>query len=128
MIEQACPLFVPLVEEGFIHDSITEQVAERYLADIKKAGVSTVILGCTHYPVLKDDLHKVLGSRVKLIESGEVLARQLSDLFQANILSKESANSRQIRVCITDLTDHFERLAHYLMDPEPIGKLEKVVL
>ncbi|MFP5386828.1 MAG: glutamate racemase [Bacteriovoracia bacterium] len=128
VIEQACPLFVPLVEEGFIHDSITELVAERYLSDIKKAQVKTVILGCTHYPVLKDDLHRVLGPDVKLVESGEVLGRQLNELFQSNILSKESDNSRQIRVCITDLTDHFERLAHHLMAPEPIGTLEKVIL
>lgn len=128
VIEQACPLFVPLVEEGFIHDSITEQVAERYLSDIKKAQVKTVILGCTHYPVLKDDLHRVLGPDVKLVESGEVLGRQLDELFRSNILSKESDNSRRIRVCITDLTDHFERLAHHLMAPEPIGTLEKVIL
>lgn len=128
VIEEACPLFVPLVEEGIVQDPITEMVAERYLAKIKSAGVKTVILGCTHYPVLKADLSKVLGQDVKLVESGEVLSNQLENLFNANTIAKSSEKPREIRVCITDLTDHFERLAHQLMHPEPIGKLEKVVL
>lgn len=128
VIEQACPLLVPLVEEGFVQDPITELVAERYLAEIKKAKIKTVILGCTHYPVLKADLRKVLGPDVELVESGEVLSEQLEYLFQLNYLAKAPKNIRQIRVCITDLTDHFERLAQKLMHPESIGHLEKVVL
>jgi glutamate racemase len=128
VIEQACPLLVPLVEEGFVQDPITELVAERYLAQIKKEKIKTVILGCTHYPVLKPDLKKVLGPDVQLVESGEVLSEQLEYLFQLKIIEKAPASIRQIRVCITDLTDHFERLAQKLMDPEPIGHLEKVVL
>lgn len=128
VIEQACPLLVPLVEEGFVRDPITKLIAERYLAQIKAAGVKTVILGCTHYPVLKDDLAEVLGTDVKLVESGEVLYQQLRELFQSKRLRQNPPKNRQIRVCITDLTDHFERLAHQLMAPEPIGQLEKVVL
>ncbi|MCM2348972.1 MAG: glutamate racemase [Bacteriovoracaceae bacterium] len=128
VIEQACPLFVPLVEEGFVHDPITQMVAERYLAQIKKDGIKTVILGCTHYPVLREDLKKVLGEDVKLVESGEVLFDQLNALFDSGALKRSTNKARQVRVCITDLTDHFERLAHQLMDPEPIGQLEKVVL
>jgi glutamate racemase len=128
VIEQACPLFVPLVEEGLIQDPITELVAERYLKEIKNKKIQTIILGCTHYPILKADLKKVLGDKVELVESGEVLGQRLDKLFGLGILSRTEDNSRQIRVCITDLTDHFERLAHQLMDPEPIGLLEKVVL
>lgn len=128
VIEQACPLLVPLVEEGMVSDPITEMVAERYLAEIKAQKIKTVILGCTHYPVLKTDLQKVLGPEVRLVESGEVLAERLEDLFKLDILKKEEANARQIKVCITDLTDHFERLATQLMSPERIAQLEKVVL
>ena len=126
--EQACPLLVPLVEEGFIEDPITELVAERYLAKIKKDKIKTVILGCTHYPVLKRDLQKVLGPEVELVESGEVLSEQIEYLFQLNVLPKAQGSNRQLRICITDLTDHFERLAKTLMHPEKIGQLEKVVL
>ena len=128
MTEQACPLLVPLVEEGFVQDPITELVAERYLAEIKKQKIKTVILGCTHYPVLKPDLKKVLGPDVQLVESGEVLSEQLEYLFQLKAIEKAPKGTRQIRVCITDLTDHFERLAAKLMHPESIGNLEKVVL
>lgn len=126
--EQACPLLVPLVEEGFVQDPITEMALERYLKDIKAKHISTVILGCTHYPVLKPDFKKVLGPDIHLVESGEVLADQISRLFQSGKLPPSNSQNRQIRVCITDLTDHFERLAKQLMHPEPIGTLEKVVL
>ncbi len=129
VIETACPLFVPLVEEGVVGDLITELVALRYLQKIKQENIKTVILGCTHYPVLRGDLRKVLGPEVRLVESGEVLAAELRELFQNGTVPASSlGNTRQIRVCITDLTDHFERLATQLMDPEPIGRLEKVVL
>lgn len=127
-IEEACPLFVPLVEEGFVNDPVTELVAQKYLAKIKKEHVKTVILGCTHYPVLKSDIAKVLGPDVKLVESGEVLSEKLSSLFSSNILNRSGTNTRHIRVCITDITDHFEHLAKKLMAPEPVGELEKVVL
>lgn len=127
VIEQACPLLVPLVEEGMVDDTITEQVARRYLSEIKSRNFSTVILGCTHYPVIKTDLIKVLGEGVKLVESGDALADELKALYQDNILIPD-VGTRQIRVCITDLTDHFERLAHKLMAPEPITDLERVVL
>lgn len=126
--EQACPLLVPLVEEGFVQDPITEMALERYLKEIKDQKIGTVILGCTHYPVLKDDLRKVLGEKVHLVESGEVLTEQIAQLFQKGKLQPSKTPDREIRVCITDVTDHFERLAQKLMAPESIGKLEKVVL
>ncbi len=127
VIEQACPLLVPLVEEGMVNDPITELVARRYLQQMIEQQVSTIILGCTHYPVIRNDLKKVLGDKVSLVESGDVLAQKLATLFDQGVLARQSGN-RQIRVCITDLTDHFERLAHQLMHPEPIGQLERVVL
>ncbi len=128
VIEQACPLFVPLVEEGFVNDPITELVIEKYLKDIMKQKIKTLILGCTHYPVLKEDLRKVVGNDVNLVESGEVLAEQLAYLFQLGKIQKSTAPLRDIRVCITDLTDHFERLASKLMYPETISNFERVVL
>jgi len=127
VIEQACPLLVPLVEEGMVNDPITEAVATRYLAEIKAKKYSTIILGCTHYPVIKSDLLKVLGPEVNLVESGDVLADELNALFQDKLLEK-AQGTRQIRICITDLTDHFERLAQQLMAPESIDQMERIVL
>ena len=127
VIEQACPLFVPLVEEGMVDDPITELVAKKYLNEVLLKNIKTIILGCTHYPVIKADLKKVLGPSVTLVESGNVLADKLEDLFNKQITTP-SKSDRKIRVCITDLTDHFERLAHHLMHPIAIESLEKVVL
>ena len=127
VLEQACPLFVPLVEEGMANDEITELVAKKYLKEMIAKQFTTIILGCTHYPVIKSDLKKVLGDKVNLVESGDVLAAEIQKLFEAGTLTK-SQGPRTIRVCITDLTDHFERLAHQLMAPESIGQLERVVL
>lgn len=127
VIEQACPLLVPLVEEGMANDEITELVARRYLKEILQKQYSTVILGCTHYPVLKGDFRKVLGEKVNLVESGDVLAEKLAGMFADKVIVKGSGK-REIKVQITDLTDHFERLAHQLMAPEAINQLERIVL
>lgn len=120
--EIACPLFVPLVEEGVVHHEITDLVIKRYLETVKAEKISTVILGCTHYPVLADDIRKYLGT-VNLVESGEVLTQELRALKLV-----DQTDTRQIRVCITDVTDHFERLAKELMSPETLGPLEKIIL
>lgn len=122
VVEIACPLFVPLVEEGVVHNEITDLVIKRYLETVKSEKIETVILGCTHYPVLADDIRKYLGN-VNLVESGEVLTTELRAL---NFVTYQS--TRQIRICITDVTDHFERLAKELMYPETLGPLEKVIL
>ncbi len=122
VVEIACPLFVPLVEEGVVGNEITDLVIERYLSQLKADKIGTVILGCTHYPVLAGDIRKYLGD-VNLVESGEVLTSELRAL---NFDSQTS--TRQIRVCITDVTDHFERLAKELMYPETLGPLEKIIL
>lgn len=128
VLEQACALFVPLVEEGVVNDPISELIVKKYLNEIKDKNFRTIILGCTHYPVLAPDLIKVLGDDVKLVESGDVLSNQLEELFINGKLLRETDQNRQVKIYITDLTDHFESLARKLMAPEQIGQLEKVVL
>ncbi len=119
--EISCPLFVPLVEEGETEGIITKAVFDKYLLGLRSQNPEAVILGCTHYPMLKKALQAYLGSEVKLIESGEVLSGLLESLCQEK-------DSRQIRLCITDLTDHFERLAREFLQGQAIDSLEKVVL
>jgi len=126
--EVACPLFVPLVEEGMAGDEITDLVAKKYLKVVCEKKIETVILGCTHYPVLKKDLLKILGPKVKLIESGEVLAQELRELMDQKTLKENLESFRQIRLCTTDVTDHFERLAREMMKPMSLGPLEKVII
>lgn len=83
--QRACPLFVPLIEEGMLEDSITEEIAERYLYDIKKS-IDTLILGCTHYPLIKDLIGKVCGDSVKIFNPAKVVAEEVKDiLFEKNM-------------------------------------------
>jgi glutamate racemase len=74
VVEQACPLFVPLVEEGWFDHPATELVAREYLGRLREAGVDTLVLGCTHYPLLKPLLARVMGPEVRLIDSAEETA------------------------------------------------------
>lgn len=127
VFEKACPLLVPLAEEGFIDDSITRMILERYLQEIKSHQVKTVILGCTHYPILRSDLMAVLGEGINLVESGQVLSQKLDSLFREGVIEASQDKDRTIRVCITDITEHFEQLATKLMKPYKFT-LEKVIL
>jgi glutamate racemase len=70
VIEKACPLFVPLAEEGWINHKATYDIAEEYLKDLRKLGIDTLVLGCTHYPILTKVIQDVIGESVKLIDSG----------------------------------------------------------
>ncbi|MBK7143271.1 MAG: glutamate racemase [bacterium] len=82
----ACPLFVPLVEEGYINKEATYLIARDYLKTMKDVDVDTLILGCTHYPLLKHVIADVMGDRVMLIDSGEETARVARDLMQSEHL------------------------------------------
>ncbi|MCC6543219.1 MAG: glutamate racemase, partial [Nitrospirae bacterium] len=78
---QSCPLFVPLVEEGWIDDAITLSVTERYLGVLKGKGIDTLVLGCTHYPLLKGIIQKVMGDSVRLIDSAEETANEVKEVL-----------------------------------------------
>lgn len=87
IFEKSCPLFVPLVENGVTspEDPVVLEIVRRYLIDFKKHGIDTLILGCTHYPILKDAISKIMGKNINLIDSGRETA-----LFVANTLEKSS--------------------------------------
>lgn len=87
---EACPLFVPLVEEGWGNDGITTSVARKYLAPFKKLGVDTLILGCTHYPLLKPKIQEIMGRGVTLIDSAQQVAVEVKQvLAQEGLLNKD---------------------------------------
>lgn len=127
VIEAACPLFVPLAEEGLAGDEVTRLMGERYLAPMKAAGVRTLVLGCTHYPLLREDIQKVMGQTVRLIESGEVLALEMKKYFQREGSTAQSG-TRQLTFFTTDATGPFEALARKIMAPEQVPTLERIVL
>lgn len=127
-LEVACPLFVPLAEEGMAQDEVTQLMARRYLAPLIAEQVDTLVLGCTHYPILRADIAHVMGPQVKLIESGKVLGENLKAHFERTGGAAANGSPSTITICTTDVTAHFSRLAQNLMAPRTFGELERVVL
>jgi len=107
----ACPLFVPLVEEGWWQNEITEIIARTYLNGLLAKKIDTLILGCTHYPLLKNILSKVAGPEVTLIDSAEETARAVAEvLAQKNIMMNSDNSSPYRDYCVTDSPERFRRL------------------
>ncbi len=108
---RACPLFVPLVEEGWFHRKVTREVAQEYLKDLKSKGVDTLILGCTHYPLLKGILRKVLGPGVTLVDSAQEVAREVKAVLAEQGLTSTAKRRADYRFLVSDDPRHFQKLA-----------------
>ena len=109
VISKACPLFVPLVEEGFISGHIPLSVINYYLNEIKKTDIDTIILGCTHYPLLATAISEVLGSSIKLIDSSLATADRVKRILEDNNLLA-SRNLSEINCYVTDYTKTFKKV------------------
>jgi glutamate racemase len=121
VLSQACPLFVPLAEEGWVEGDVPKSVATHYLKQFKSTTIDTVILGCTHYPLLKQIIGDVLGSTVNLVDSGEATVSSLqSVLTENNLFADES--SGEIHCFVTDSPDTFESLASRFVN----GKIQSI--
>ena len=121
VVARACPLFVPLVEEGWADDPIADEIAGRYLEPLRTAGVDTVILGCTHYPLLKGCLQRVLGEPVTLVDSAAAVAEVVaSDLGRRRLLASPEATPEH-HFCVTDAGERFQRMAERFLAREEIS-------
>ena len=100
---KACPLFVPLVEEGLTHDFITEEIARRYVRDLQYKGIDTLILGCTHYPLLRTLLCKVMGEEVRLVNPAYETAIELKQRLKEQGLARGSLAGESDAPSGTDL-------------------------
>ena len=113
--EKACPLLVPLVEEGWVNHSVTEEIARIYLNQAFADGFKSadvLLLGCTHYPLLKPVLHRVAPQGVNLVDSAESTAAAVRDWAQSSAANERHSTSKnnQIRFFVTDSTEKFKRL------------------
>jgi len=124
---KACPLFVPLVEENWIKRPETKKIARTYLRPLKLNKIDTLLLGCTHYPLLEKVISGVMGKRTKVIVSGEKLAKKLKEDFQGGSTSiMEVEPPTEDEYFVSDLTPHFERSAERILGKKV--KIEKVAL
>ena len=112
VFSQDCPLFVPLVEAGWLNGSIARGVAEKYLTPLKRQRIDTLILGCTHYPLLAPTIQRVMGREVALVDSARQTAIEVRGvLMGADILSHQRRRPRH-RFFVTDTPSQFMRIGH----------------
>ena len=112
LFSKACPLLVPLVESGWLDDKITDQIIERYVKDLLEKDVDVMILGCTHFPLLKEAIQKVVGPKVKLIDPGDCLAQ----LIMAEMsLEKKPTGKGHLDIFLTDKSPHFIKTAQSIL-------------
>ena len=125
VLSQACPLFVPLAEEAWYEDPVTNIIAFRYLQHLKTAEVDTVVMGCTHYPLLKASIKKVFGNYVNLIDSGEAIALQLAADFKNESIKPADANEpHYLKIALTDFSEQFENLSNELLCTVMTGQID----
>jgi glutamate racemase len=128
VIERACPLFVSLAEEGWADTEVARAVAAEYLQDIKDAGVGALVLGCTHYPILRGVIQQTMGEGVLLIDSGEATAADVARLLVERGLARRAAGggARERHLCddldhfyVTDAAERFSRVAERFLGSAP---------
>ncbi len=121
---KACPLFVPLAEEGWFGKKITLEIAREYLAGVKRFGADTLILGCTHYPLLKQVVQRAVGRKVKLVDSAKEVAFEVRELLR--VTGTERAQKKRPRhiFLVSDEPGHFLRQARRFLGYN-IGNVRK---
>lgn len=113
----SCPLFVPLVEEGLFSsdDPVVYETAKRYLACFENTGIDTLVLGCTHYPILQDVISKILGKDVKLINMGDATALAVKRFFESQDKLNDGKKNAVHSFFVSDMTNSFENVAQLLL-------------
>jgi len=126
VIQAACPLFVPLAEEGWTTESETFSIAKKYLAPIVERSPDALVLGCTHYPILRDVIQQTVGESVTLIDSGEATAEEVEVLLAKTGLANSEQPLRERQLCddldhfyVTDAADRFARVAERFLGSQP---------
>jgi len=128
VIQRACPLFVPLAEEGWANTDVARVVARDYLSDFHETNLGALVLGCTHYPILKDVISETVGREVKLIDSGAATARDVEALLESSDLTHEDTlglyEERQLcddldHFYVTDAADRFAKVAERFLGSAP---------
>lgn len=109
--ELATPLLVPAIEEGFKNHPITHAIIYNYLSNNKLKNIETLILGCTHYPLLIDEIRQYYGNRVRVIDSPNIVANQLKHILGKNHLLNESSEAPEYKFYLSDITKNFEKIS-----------------
>jgi glutamate racemase len=112
---RACPLFVALAEEGWVDNDVARAAARRYLTSLKRSGIDTLVLGCTHYPLLAGVIGEVMGEGVRLVDSAQTTAQAVETLLRESGLARNSGQSGSLSFFVTDVPDRFIKAGHWFM-------------
>ncbi len=128
VFQAACPLFVPLAEEGWDEGDVPRLVAERYLAELKAAAVDTLVLGCTHYPVLRPVIRAVMGEGVDLVDSAEAAAAEVAELVsERGLAAPGKRDTGADHFFVTDSSERFREVGERFLGAA-VARLEQVSL
>jgi len=125
VITQACPLFVPLVEEGWIDNEVARLASRTYLSGLREEKADTLVLGCTHYPLLKEIIAEVMGTGVRLVDSAEETASTVADILRSGGMLRPSSEKGNHHYFVTDVPAGFIRIGKRLMGGE-LGDVHQV--
>jgi glutamate racemase len=117
VVSMATPLLVPMIEEGFIFDDISNAIIRSYLSNESLAGIEALILGCTHYPIIKNQISKIFNFDVEVVDSARIVSIVLRDVLDKNKLLNDSGNVKD-QFFISDYTTYFEKIARMFFEGE----------
>jgi glutamate racemase len=121
VISLACPLFVPLVEEGWHDDPVAREVARRYLEPLRDSGIDTLVLGCTHYPLLRGVIAELMGDGVELVDSAEAVAEVVATELDRRGLLADGEGAPEHHFCVTDVGDRFAKIGALFLGAERLS-------
>jgi glutamate racemase len=124
---RACPLFVPLAEEGWSYHPLTQLVAREYLEGLRETGIDTLVLGCTHYPILKSAIRKIMGDGVRLVDSAEETAREVERMLAAQGELTDPDSDPVRKFFVTDSPGRFQKVGERFLK-HPFLNVEKVTI
>lgn len=128
VVGKPCPLFVPLVEEGLLHDSVTDEIASRYLSVLKGKYIDTLVLGCTHYPLLRSTMRRLMGEEVTLVNPAYETAIELKHLLKEQELACDPpfhAEGEKYQFFVSDLAEKFTDFATSIL-PNEVKETRKI--
>ena len=127
ILAEATPLLVPLIEEDWLDHSATEMILRQYIKPLLDRDMDTLVLGCTHYPLLKPLLSRILQDKVRLVDSAETCAQDVKSLLTAMGLQRTAQSKPTLELFLTDLSEQFEMLARRFLNTD-FGRVQRVSL
>ena len=122
VVDEACTLFVPIVEEGWSDTEIARLTAERYLSNLKEQEVDTVVLGCTHYPLLEQTIAQVMGPDVALINPAVSTVRQVREILTRKNMLRESSTEPETSFYVSDFGQSFQRIGSRFLNRDIVAQ------